>query len=106
METDFALVHLLMDAGVGVREARLLTGLIDHLCSSGEGSDGLAGALLRWRRRAAVDAYKRGLFDASDAKDSTQGASFLSPVSDDVNEWLAWLDGEIGKRKEGRNMDA
>jgi len=67
MAAASALRRLLLDAGVDVRTAKFLPILLDRISDCPGGSDGLAGALLRWRRREAVESYAAGLGDAWDA---------------------------------------
>jgi hypothetical protein len=64
MAATSALERLVLDAGLGAREAAWLAWLLDHVRDWPEGSDGLAGALLRWRRQEALDAYAAGVTDA------------------------------------------
>lgn len=67
MAASSALERLLLDAGLDARSAKWLPWLLDNVRDFPEGSDGLAGGLLRWRRREAVESYGCGVAEALEA---------------------------------------
>lgn len=67
MRSEVALERLLVDAGLDAQSARWVALVLDRVRDFPGGSDGLAGALLRWRRQEAVESYGCGVTEALEA---------------------------------------